>query len=372
MITANGAPVLAGTITMPLTGAWTATVETSGSAALAGSVVLADDDGAELRGAVVRSAVEADRVTTAIVGGAGGLGVTVDAAAYYRVTAAGVITPILAAAGESADAGTDSALLARSLSHWVRVQGTAGAALTAIVDALGGHWRVTPAGTIWAGTETWPVLAVTAQELEHDGAAGSRTVAPAGLTIRPGVTLGGERVSAVEYRVGKAGLRATYWVETDDDAGGLLGRMSEPLARFIRWVMRGATYHGLFPAVVQGQHADGTVDVIVDDEQLRGRGLSRVPVLPGVPGAKAVMAVGDRVLVGFRAGKPGQPYVSLWEQAAATRGVARVGDTVTVYFPLTIPIAGTMTPGGAFTAVATITTPALGMVNSGSSKVLLS
>jgi hypothetical protein len=126
---------------------------------------------------------------------------------------------------------------------------------------------------------------------------------------------------------------------------------SSSLARFVRWVMRDVTYHKLYPATVMAQEGQ-TLSVLPDDESIQGTGLAKVPMLHGVPGMKAEVKPGARLLLGFRAGDPRRPYVALWESASVSLltlpngslPIARQGDIVNSGGPTTLCYIG-MPPG---------------------------
>ena len=126
-------------------------------------------------------------------------------------------------------------------------------------------------------------------------------------------------------------------------------RLGADLARFIRWVMRDLTFHRHYPAIVEFVHADGTMDVTADDEQIRGLGLSALRAQAGLPGTVARGAQGARCLVGFRSGNPTRPYISAWATGAAlgdisidggTAGVSGYGDPIEVLLPEVVTVEG--------------------------------
>lgn len=114
-----------------------------------------------------------------------------------------------------------------------------------------------------------------------------------------------------------------------------LDRIKEPLAAFVRWVMRDVTYHRLYSCSVQGQDAAGLLDLLPDDETIRGTGLSKVKIRHGLPGFTVKVPTGASVLLGFENGDPRKPYASLWDPGSVTsltfdqgtKAVARVDDT---------------------------------------------
>ena len=58
----------------------------------------------------------------------------------------------------------------------------------------------------------------------------------------------------------------------------------DSLESFIRWVMRDTTYHKHYAATVQAQKGS-VVDVLPDDDAIKGTGLQNVPIAWGVPGS---------------------------------------------------------------------------------------
>lgn len=115
-----------------------------------------------------------------------------------------------------------------------------------------------------------------------------------------------------------------------------MSQTREALESFIRWVMRDTTYHKHYSATVQGQVGD-ELDVLPDDTTIRANGLSRVPIMYGLPGVSATVAPGTRVTLYFEDGEPSKPRVANWQGghielsfAGGTAPVARVGDNASV------------------------------------------
>lgn len=110
----------------------------------------------------------------------------------------------------------------------------------------------------------------------------------------------------------------------------------EALERIIRAVTGDTTYHKHYFATVQGQSGQ-TVDLLPDDPEIRGNGLSGVPIDNGIPGVKATVAPGTRMTLYFEGGDPRNPRAKWCEgnhiELKFNDGVlpfARVGDTVSV------------------------------------------
>ncbi len=154
-------------------------------------------------------------------------------------------------------------------------------------------------------------------------------------------------------------------------------RLKAAFAEIVRFVMRDTRYHQMYPCEVQGQSADATtLDLLPDDEEIRGTGLSGVPLRHGLPGITVRVPRGARVRLGFAAGDPTRPYAALWEPGTiesisfdgGTKPIARVGDSVTCFWPPSVPFIGTLA-GMPFTGTMTITSPAPGIIGSGNPDV---
>ncbi len=126
-----------------------------------------------------------------------------------------------------------------------------------------------------------------------------------------------------------------------------------------------------YPARVETQHADGTLDVVPDLKRVPP--MTNVPIRYGVPGVRAKVAKNARVLVEFAGGDLERPIATVWESASVTeltvaadkvrladgdRPLAREGDSVVVLLspaslallmkpspPSAVPIAGYIVKG---------------------------
>lgn len=222
MITVNGLPVLELRLTLPLVGAWVAELEVDTSEVddpPTGQVAIADDGGI-YNATVVRSGILAHSARLDVVGGKGGLSQDVAARSFRDASARDVAADILAQVGEELDPSSTPAVLSIKLPYWTVTAGRAGAALSALCDALSARWRVLPSGGVWIGVESWPAAERDALELDRDDAAGAVFTAPDDLAVlAPGSLLSGRNVGRVEYLVTREQpLRATYWTESPLDA----------------------------------------------------------------------------------------------------------------------------------------------------------
>lgn len=370
-LTANGMPVLSCTLSMPRVGAWTADLELSADEAPSGKITI-EHGNVKFVGTVVRSGIVSGRASVRVVGGAGGLRKDASAQSFQNVPLRIPLRDTLGAVGETLSLSVASSLLDRRLEHWTRGAEPAGTAITTLLTHVGASWRVLADGTVWAGDETWPVQRISSAEaLDPDPILGTYTIAPDVFELRPGVTFLGRKVSRVEHTADGGALRSTYWVEQEDKPDGKLDVVKESLARFVRWVMRDVRYYKRSSAIVQSQDPDtGNLDLLPDDETIRGYGLQNVPLRHGLPGCKVLLVKNKpvRVLLSFENGDPRQPYASLWQSEemfqsiaidGGTQPIARIGDivvsggagtmcTITVTAPVvvTTPMGpGTIIPG---------------------------
>ena len=332
----NGKRLLIAVVTEPIRGAWVADVEVESAADLPASVTIELGTGASFVGTVVRGGVFAGRWVARIVGGAGGLSRDVESRYYDATPARTVLDGIATDSGETLDTAILPTVLGHSLSRWMRPIGFPQYALDDLADELGATWRVTRAGRIWVGVDRWPALSAPAAEITPGPSAGTVSIAPAeAALVRPGVTYLGKRVSLVTTTLQGGKLRQVVW--QDEGAGDrLLATLTGLVGRVLGTRL---DYLAKYPATVVRQTADGlALDVVPDDDRIKGRGLTRVPIRHGSPGWGVRVPSGTRVSVGFDAGDPRRPYVSDWEPgsvtevsfAAGTRGANRIGDMVTV------------------------------------------
>lgn len=337
---ANGKPLLTAVLSEPGSRAWIIDVEVESGEDLTPNVTVElGNRSATLVGTVVRGGVYQGRYAAQLVGGAGGLGRELPARYYDAVPVRTVLAGIMADAGEELDGTVAASILGRSLSRWIRPRGTAAEALDDLAKELGVVWRVTRAGKIWLGAETWPKLEMSNVEMARGRAGGTLSLAPSEAPlVRPGVTFQGERVSYVVTTLSGGKLRQELWL--DEGRGDRVASAFERL--FERFIGRKAKYLGHYPATVVRQSADGlSLEVVPDDEEIRGEGLKRVPIRHGSPGWGVRVPKGTRIEVAFDGGDPSRPRVANWFPGAAdevtfnggTRGVAGLGDMVQSWGP---------------------------------------
>lgn len=184
-ITIGTAAVTRGVMRLPLSGVWVADLDVDTDAELAGQVVITADGGTFV-GTVISGAVSHGLWRGRIVGGAAGLRAELPARAYRGALLADVLADVLAEAGEAADAS--SAALDVNVSLWHRLAGPASSTVAEVARAAGLASRVTAAGAVWMGAETWPDAPdgdVTL--IDSDPRRGTYTVSGDVWTILPGL-----------------------------------------------------------------------------------------------------------------------------------------------------------------------------------------
>jgi len=371
--TVNGKTILSGEVSMPRIGAWHADLSVDAEV-LGGSVTLVFE-GVELKGTVLRSGLYGGRVGARIVGGAGGISkeiVVKNYAAGAGTKISAVVADILRETGEKLAATSDQSVLGRTLATWERIAGPASHALVNVLDKAGAVWRVLRDGTIWVGVATYPEATVEHVLIDEDWVNGILTIAPEKADLEPGTTFRGQKIEEVVHRLSPGSLRAEAHLTS----------VSSSLNRFLGNIRRQVDLSRQYPGRVSKQNADGTLQVVLDDEKVKGSGLDKVPYYVGLPGAKVKVNPGQRVLLAFEAGDGSRARVVGWQAGGQAKEIAiggaplpgaRQGDmiAVTIMAVPAAPIAGVgfllappMPPGSPPNPVAVPIT-AYGLITSG-------
>src|SRR4051812_4887349 len=100
-------------------------------------------------------------------------------------------------------------------------------------------------------------------------------------------------------------------------------------------------YKAYYPGTVAAQNADGTLEIVSDDDRFDQ--FSDVPIKAGIPGVAIKIAPNAKILFGFEGGDPSAVYVSTFgigtvlklSFAEGTDGqaAARKSDAVSVTLP---------------------------------------
>lgn len=308
-------------VLMPRVGAWTADVVVDDATPRAGRVTLAID-GARFAGAVVRGGVRDGRWRGRLVGGVGGLRGTVAAVAHRGATLGLVLADVLRATGEAL--APSSADLSAAVARWGRIEGPGARTVADVARAAGCAWRVLPDGSVWVGREAWAEHRPDVDVVDWRPETGRLEVAGDVLGILPGQTLvtteATVRVGCAEILASPDALRVVVLAEPEERPAG---RLLDALQRLLAPLWRRLSYQALHPARVVAQADDGSLELVADDPDVMLP--PGVPLRGGLPGVRAVVPAGARVLVTFERGDPARPVATLWELGDVTRLVVDGG-----------------------------------------------
>jgi hypothetical protein len=347
--TLNGKDVLSAHIREPRIGAWTAEVDVDSDDAITGSVTLALGFDS-WQGTIVRGSLETGRFHAIVVGGAGGLSKQLPPKHYISSPMRMMLGEILKAIGETQSAAMDAAVGNTFMDRWSRFGGSGGQALKQVAQDLGVSWRVLRDGSIWLGVETWPELKVEHDIIERLPGRGRALIAPDVFTLRPGVRWEGQQLSEVHTLLSEGAFRQELVFE--DATVGALDKSLQTLSNVVDGLVgRRVDLSNQYPAVCASDSAaDGTVDVIADDPRVRGTGISRVAVRPGLPGTTVRLRAGSRVTLYFEDNDVNKPAASMWQSGAGALEILIEADTQLTLQAPTVRVVGDLEVTGEVTA----------------------
>lgn len=346
----NDRDVLSAMVREPRIGIWTCELDADNETALTGDITLTIDDVA-WHGTVLRGDVEAGHYHAWVVGGKYGLAKQVSAKHYLSAAGRLILRELLEACGETLAATTDAAVLTKVFPRWSRAKGTAGSALAQFAADSGVSWRVLRDGTVWLGLETWPESKVTYDELEYMPARGAIDIAPEQPTVKPGEHFDGGNIALVTTNVGPDGTRQTILYE--DATVGAQDRPRQQLENTIESVVgRRLNLSNWYAARVVSQATDGSVDLLPDDDRMRGAGISRVPLRHGLPGCTVKVKPGARVTLFFENNDAKQPAAGLWPDGSSVLQIEISADLMVKLTAPTVQVTGNLVVTGSINAAA--------------------
>lgn len=210
MININGIPVLSGTISFPVMGAWVARLSIVQSDPVLGASEISDGDNT-LVGHTLRSNLNGARTVLFVIGGNGGLATMSPAAHYKGAKVSKVLADICQDTGESPSKASDSGITGATLPFWSAPLGTGGQSLTLLARQLSTSWRIARDGKVLLGYDEGDVAERELEVLDSDYSQNKYVVAPSGIELRPGMLQQEQTVTAVEYMIGES-IRAVYWI----------------------------------------------------------------------------------------------------------------------------------------------------------------
>ena len=289
---------------LPAWGVWWAEVSVDGDHALAGRVELRIAD-LTLAGTVVSGGPSKGRSHYRIAGGSAGWATSAPARSYANdagVKLTTIIADAAAAAGEELDLATVPST--RVGPSYVR---PAGPVARVLEQHAPSGWYVDEAGRTRLGRRAAAPLVVEAVRGPLDAARRTVTLAAKLVaTILPGVVVDGLEAVDVQHDVGPdTGLRSTIWGDAPKN----------PLRDIVRQLLPDYAFRG-GPYEYRVVTREGErVNLQPVRSSVGMPDLRRVTVRPGVPGVRADVALGARVLVGFVDNDPARPFVAAFEDA---------------------------------------------------------
>ena len=306
--TLEGQRVTKARLQIPAYGPGWAEVVLDEEATLSGQVTLAIADLTWV-GTVAAGGPSGGRTQYRLVGGAGGWGRDVAALAYTNdagVKLSTVAADAAAAAGETLAGDIPTTRLGAA---WAREAGPAGRVLDLVAPRA---WYVDEAGATRFGRRAAVELGVEATRGPADLSIGRVTLAAESIaTILPGVTVDGIDAVDVLHEVGGgSGLRSTIWGKGSVNDRSLEDAFAAYVLRLFPWMPYARTVEYRV-VTLEGERAN--LQAVLSSLGLPD--LRRVPTRPGVPGVRADVTVGSRVLVSFVNADPGRPAIVGCEDA---------------------------------------------------------
>lgn len=321
--TVNGVSITSGRLVFGLSGTWYGELEVVGTdtSRVSGPVVV-ELGGLSLAGTASASADAGSLVRLEVVGGAGGLGVSVPALHYSTTTIRAILTDALELGGEALSPLGSAATLDAPVTSWARMAGTVADAVKRVLAPLGASWRVLPDGTVWAGVELWPVVEPAHTLEREDRTQKLLVVAIETLGIMPGTTFLGERVSQATYHIDAAKLRCE--VQYGSTTGGGLGA---ELAAFVKGATAGLDYQAPYLVRIVAQNADETCEIVPFDERIPP--MSKRPIRPGLAGVVSLKVLpGTLAILEFENGDPSSGVITGFASSAASKVVIEAPEVV--------------------------------------------
>lgn len=321
--TLNGLPVPRGRIVRQLVGCWHADLEVAADRVNAGPAVLMAGD-LQLSGWVINAGEYYGRAPVYMIGSrAGGFLRRIPGRSYtLGVPLFAPISDILREIGEQIDSAAPLApeLAAIRLASYTRIGDTAEACLSVLLRHKAA-WRTTDRGDVSILVDRWPAHTGQLYLISYAPNHQSAQYAIDDLSLYPGTTIDGNKVSSVEYIWDSDMLRVNVTfqskgaTETAERAAFFaLVREACPELQSLPW--RAATVRSV-------RAPDGAAEVHFDDPGVADQA---VRLLAPSPGGKVKAETGDRVHVAFADAELTQPIGALYEPSALAKPVALVSD----------------------------------------------
>lgn len=303
----SGHRVVRARVSIPAWGAWFADVVVDGEVTLSGaaSLVVAD---ATFKGSVLSGGAAKGRSSFRLVGGAGGWAKTIPSKHYANdagVKLSTVLGDAAAAVEETLDASTVPAT--RVGPAWTRPEDPAARVLELVSP---GAWYVGEDGVTRLGRRPRTTYAGKGTLGPVDRGRAKVTVAADSIAgITPGVVVAELEAVDVEHSISaEGGLRSTVWGALSSTTT----RQAAALQALLEQLDPGRRFRGVWEyRVIEQAGSRHTLQPVRVSTGMPS--LQRVPVRPGIAGARARVEPGSRVLVAFIDEDPARPYVCGFE-----------------------------------------------------------
>ena len=379
--TCAGLQIVSGSLVIPAVGAWTADVQLAGQQVVSGTVTVVIGN-LTLLGTVYRADVYGGQVRARIVGGYGGWRTQVPAQGYGSssgVSLAMVLSDAAAACGEQVNVAS-GVNIGTGYARARFPTSVAGDVLwQMLAQGFIAGWYVDASGV--TQTKAWPSSQVLSPFTVTDQKTDEGTVEIATedyASWMPGCTFSAPQIATT---LTSAGVVYTWTGEGEFRFAVLVGtttdRLLGPLQQIVDARLAPTRFHGRYSYTVSNP-TPTTVDASPVNPSFGLPDLQSVP-LRADSIASFTPADGGACHIMFLDGVPTAP-ICVWCEADAGTGpstivlgpqgnptpaVARVNDTCVVFFPPLMQVSGVLS-GQPFVGVLAITTPANGIIQTGS------
>ena len=215
-LTIGGQEVLVskGTVTLPLTGCWHADLWADQQTLPSGDVT-ATLSGVDMPAHVQRAEIVQGLAWMRLVGGRGGMARTAKPRHYKQPLVRHVFADLLQDAGEALSTTCTDSVMSTTLAYWTSLAVPIGSLVQALAEIAGDgvNWRVLFDGTVWMGTETWPMCPADVRIMEQDAANASQYLGTDAEGIWPGTSIAGRRIDSVVHEIGGQARSRVFWAE---------------------------------------------------------------------------------------------------------------------------------------------------------------
>ncbi|HJX52292.1 MAG TPA: hypothetical protein VJ801_05955 [Polyangia bacterium] len=203
-----------GRITLPLTGCWHADLWADLQTIPRGDAT-ATLSGVDMPSHIQRAEIVQGLVEMRLVGGRGGMAKMATPRHYKQPLVRHVFQDLMHDAGEAISTNCTAAVANTTLAYWTNLAVPIGSLVQALAEVAGAavNWRVLFDGTVWLGTETWPMCPANVRVMEQDAANASQYIGTDAEGVWPGTSIAGRRIDSVVHEIGEKARSRVFWAE---------------------------------------------------------------------------------------------------------------------------------------------------------------